>query len=170
MNKISAFKQSALQLSKHRYRWHQNKARMRSARPRSSQTGSHRGQKNLMSYPPAIPKPLLTWIFPVWALCDLGLMIPETSEEEVMASAVEGHTKASEGRYKKEVQIWFWKSLLRGPIPTHLCGGHTEPCVMQTVEKPGPNLGRHFYMCTRPQGPPTDPSPHCNFFLWSRPS
>lgn len=99
-----------------------------------------------------------------------ALMTPKTPEEEVMAKVVEGQVGASEAKDEKEVQTSFWKSLLGGPLPMPLCGGHREPCVMRTVKKPGPNLGRHFYMCARPRGPPTDPSSRCNFFLWSRPS
>lgn len=126
-------------------------------------------KKKLMSYfQPSSSRPQTTSNLD---LPSLGTLVtPETSEEEAMASVVEGHTKVSEAKDKKEVRSLFWKSLLRGPLPTPLCGGHREPCVMRTVKKPGPNLGRHFYMCARPQGPPTDPSSRCNFFLWSRPS
>ncbi|XP_003135157.1 DNA-(apurinic or apyrimidinic site) lyase 2 [Sus scrofa] len=164
------FKQSALQLrNQTQVQLRQNKARVRSTRPRPSQTGSSRGQKKLMSYfQPSSSRPQTTSNLD---LPSLGTLVtPETSEEEAMASVVEGHTKVSEAKDKKEVRSLFWKSLLRGPLPTPLCGGHREPCVMRTVKKPGPNLGRHFYMCARPQGPPTDPSSRCNFFLWSRPS
>ncbi|XP_062039850.1 DNA-(apurinic or apyrimidinic site) endonuclease 2 isoform X1 [Lepus europaeus] len=165
--------ESALQLSSQtRVQTHQNKARVRSARPRPSQVGSSRGQKNLMSYfqpssshpqtSPALEVPRLP-------LKDI-LVMPKTPEQEVMTKVVEGQAKASEVKDDKEVQTLFWKSVLGGPSPMPLCGGHREPCVMRTVKKPGPNLGRRFYMCARPRGPPTDPSSRCNFFLWSRPS
>nr|XP_019811901.1 PREDICTED: DNA-(apurinic or apyrimidinic site) lyase 2 [Bos indicus] len=163
------FKQSALQPSNQtQVHMRQNKARVRSTRSRPSKTGSSRGQKNLMSYfQPSSSGPQTSNL----DLPSLGTLItPKTSEEDVMANVVEGQAKASEAKDEKEIRTSFWKSLLGGPSPMPLCGGHREPCVMRTVKKPGPNLGRHFYMCARPQGPPTDPSSRCNFFLWSRPS
>lgn len=30
-----------------------------------------------------------------------------------------------------------------------LCKGHKEPCVPRVVKKPGPNIGRRFYVCAR---------------------
>ncbi|CAD7680112.1 unnamed protein product [Nyctereutes procyonoides] len=164
------FKQSVLQLSKQtQVQMHQNKAHVCSTRLRLSQTGSSRGQKNLTSYfQPFSNHPQAS---PNLELPSVGaLMTPKTPEEEVMAKVVEGQVSASEAKDEKEVWTSFWKSLLGGPLPMPLCGGHREPCVMQTVKKPGHNLGCHFYMCARPQDPPTDPSSHCNFFLWSRPS
>uniref|UniRef100_A0A8C4PMV3 DNA-(apurinic or apyrimidinic site) endonuclease n=1 Tax=Equus asinus TaxID=9793 RepID=A0A8C4PMV3_EQUAS len=162
------FRQSALQLSDQtQVQMRQNKARVRSARPRPSQAGSSRGQKNLRSYfQPSSSHPQAS---PNLELPSLG-MTPKTQEEEVMAKVVEEQAKASEAKDEKELRTSFWKSVLGGPSPMPLCGGHGEPCVMRTVKKPGPNLGRHFYMCARPRGPPTDPASRCNFFLWSRPS
>ncbi|XP_066106098.1 DNA-(apurinic or apyrimidinic site) endonuclease 2 isoform X1 [Saccopteryx bilineata] len=162
------FKQSALPLSG-QTQVRQNKARVRSTRPRPSQAGSSKGQKNLMNYfqpsyscPQALPK---------LETPSLGaLATPKIPEDEVMVKMVEVQAKASEAKDEKEVRALFWKSVLGGPLPMPLCGGHREPCVMRTVKKPGPNLGRHFYMCSRPRGPPTDPSSRCNFFLWGRPS
>ncbi|XP_008051649.1 DNA-(apurinic or apyrimidinic site) lyase 2 isoform X2 [Carlito syrichta] len=147
-----------------------NKVRVRSTRSRPTQADSSRGQKNLKSYfQPSSSHPQAS---PDLELPSLpgALVTPKTLEEEMMDKVVEEQTKASEAKDEKEVQTSFWKSMLGGPLPTPLCGGHKEPCVMRTVKKPGPNLGRHFYMCARPQGPPTDPSSRCNFFLWSRPS
>ncbi|KAI5254662.1 DNA-(apurinic or apyrimidinic site) endonuclease 2 isoform X2 [Manis pentadactyla] len=104
-------------------------------------------------------------------LPSLGTLVtPKTPEDEVMAKVVEEQAKASEAKDERDIQTSFWKSVLGGPLPIPLCGGHREPCVMRTVKKPGPNLGRNFYMCARPQGPPTDPFSRCNFFLWSRPN
>ncbi|XP_045851631.1 DNA-(apurinic or apyrimidinic site) endonuclease 2 [Meles meles] len=164
------FKQSALRLSKQtRIQMHQNKARVRSTRPRPSQAGPSRGQKNLTSYfQPSSSCPQASPISELPSV--VALMTPKTPEEEVMTKVVEGLASASEAKDEKEVQTSFWKSVLGQPLPMPLCGGHREPCVMRTVKKPGPNLGRHFYICARPQGPPTDPSSRCNFFLWSRPS
>ncbi|XP_037676952.1 DNA-(apurinic or apyrimidinic site) endonuclease 2 isoform X1 [Choloepus didactylus] len=169
----AVFGQSALQVTNQtQVQMHQNKARVRSSRLRSSQAGSSRGQKNLMSYfQPSSRHPRSSADLEQSSLQlmhDLGT--PMTPKEKVTAKVVEVRAKASETRDEKEVQTLFWKSVLGGPSPMPLCGGHREPCVMRTVKKPGPNLGHHFYMCARPQGPPSDPSSRCNFFLWRRPS
>nr|XP_055123631.1 DNA-(apurinic or apyrimidinic site) endonuclease 2 isoform X2 [Symphalangus syndactylus] len=150
----------------------QNKAQVRSTRPRPSQVGSSRGQKNLKSYfqpSPSCPQASPDIELPSLPLMS-ALMTPKTPEEKAVAKVVKGQAKTSEAKDEKELRTSFWKSVLAGPLRTPLCGGHREPCVMRTVKKPGPNLGRRFYMCARPRGPPTDPSSRCNFFLWSRPS
>ncbi|KAM8934843.1 DNA-(apurinic or apyrimidinic site) endonuclease 2 [Pelodytes ibericus] len=63
-------------------------------------------------------------------------------------------------------QAAFWKSLLKGPPPPPNCKGHAEPCVLRTVKKAGPNCGRQFYVCARPEGHSSNPQARCNFFLW----
>ncbi|KAG8554509.1 hypothetical protein GDO81_003813 [Engystomops pustulosus] len=60
----------------------------------------------------------------------------------------------------------FWKTVLKGPPPPPNCKGHGEPCVLRTVKKAGPNCGRQFYVCARPEGHSTNPQARCNFFLW----
>jgi AP endonuclease-2 len=45
------------------------------------------------------------------------------------------------------------------------CTGHREPCVIRTVKKKGPNQGRQFYVCARPEGSP--PVGRCDHFQWS---
>ncbi|KAH0515125.1 DNA-(apurinic or apyrimidinic site) lyase 2 [Microtus ochrogaster] len=148
---------------------HPSKARMHSTRPRKSQGVSQRNQKNLMSYfqpSSSLPQPSPDVGLPSLPLGG-PLTIPKTAEE---VTVVEDKVKVSEAKNEKEVRTSFWKSMLSGPSPMPLCGGHREPCVMRTVKKAGPNLGRQFYMCARPRGPPSDPSARCNFFLWSRPS
>ena len=60
----------------------------------------------------------------------------------------------------------FWKKLLKGPKPPPLCSGHNEECVKRTVKKEGPNLGRQFYCCNRPEGHKTNPDARCQFFKW----
>ncbi|XP_077541456.1 DNA-(apurinic or apyrimidinic site) endonuclease 2-like isoform X2 [Haemaphysalis longicornis] len=62
-----------------------------------------------------------------------------------------------------------WKSLLKGPPTAPICKGHSERCVLRTVKKPGPNLGRQFFVCPRPEGHSSDPSARCNFFQWVNP-
>ena len=59
-----------------------------------------------------------------------------------------------------------WKNLLRGPDPMPPCSGHKEPCILKTVNKPGPNRKRQFYMCARPEGEKNDVNARCGFFKW----
>lgn len=157
-NQVQAQKQRKAQAH-----WH-------ACRPRKS--ASRRHQKNLMSY--FQPSAGLSQTSPDVELPRLPLVdtpvTPKTLKEDVMATTVDEQAKVSEVKDEKEVQTLFWKSVLTGPSPMPLCRGHRESCVMRTVKKQGPNLGRHFYMCARPRGPPDDPSSRCNFFLWSRPN
>lgn len=60
----------------------------------------------------------------------------------------------------------FWKSVLSGPPPPPSCKVHGEPCVLRTVKKEGPNVGRQFFVCARPQGHASNPQARCHFFLW----
>ncbi|XP_051789940.1 DNA-(apurinic or apyrimidinic site) lyase 2 isoform X2 [Erpetoichthys calabaricus] len=60
----------------------------------------------------------------------------------------------------------FWKSVLHGPPAPPSCKIHGEPCVLRTVKKAGPNLGKKFFVCARPQGHNSNPEARCNFFLW----
>ncbi|XP_006875328.1 PREDICTED: DNA-(apurinic or apyrimidinic site) lyase 2 [Chrysochloris asiatica] len=158
------FGQSELQLNNQtQVQTRQNKIHERSTQPQPCQAGSSKGQKNLKSY--FRPSFSCAQASPDLE-CPSVMVNPEV---EVSAKVVEVQAKASEAKYGKKVKSLCWKSVLGGPLPIPLCGGHREPCVKRTVKKPGPNRGRCFYMCARPQGPPTDPSSRCNFFLWSRP-
>ncbi|CAM9683552.1 unnamed protein product, partial [Ascophyllum nodosum] len=49
----------------------------------------------------------------------------------------------------------------RGDIDAPLCPGHNEECVLRTTRKEGPNQGRQFYCCPRP-----DRSEQCSIFVW----
>ena len=59
-----------------------------------------------------------------------------------------------------------WKNILKGPPPAPLCSGHKEPCVLRTVKNKGPNHGKKFYCCARPQGHSTNKEARCNHFTW----
>uniref|UniRef100_A0A3Q1G1S6 DNA-(apurinic or apyrimidinic site) endonuclease n=1 Tax=Acanthochromis polyacanthus TaxID=80966 RepID=A0A3Q1G1S6_9TELE len=72
-----------------------------------------------------------------------------------------GHSQA-----KKGATLGFWKSVLHGPPPPPCCKGHGEPCVLRTVKKDGPNMGKQFFVCARPQGHASNPEARCNFFAW----
>ncbi|RLN98490.1 hypothetical protein BBJ28_00022903 [Nothophytophthora sp. Chile5] len=56
---------------------------------------------------------------------------------------------------------WASDGNAEGGGPVVKCAGHDEPCVERTVKKEGPNKGRLFYSCRRPQ---TDTN--CGFFQW----
>ena len=59
-----------------------------------------------------------------------------------------------------------WKAMMKGPPPAPLCKGHNELCVLRTVKKKGPNLGRQFWCCSRGEGRANDPNARCDFFKW----
>ncbi|KAK5864072.1 hypothetical protein PBY51_001046 [Eleginops maclovinus] len=67
---------------------------------------------------------------------------------------------------KKGASLVFWKSVLHGPPPPPSCKVHGEPCVLRTVKKEGPNFGKQFFVCARPQGHASNPDARCNFFAW----
>uniref|UniRef100_UPI003AAEF7AF DNA-(apurinic or apyrimidinic site) endonuclease 2 n=1 Tax=Centroberyx gerrardi TaxID=166262 RepID=UPI003AAEF7AF len=67
---------------------------------------------------------------------------------------------------KKGASSVFWKSVLHGPPPPPACKVHGEPCVLRTVKKEGPNMGRQFFVCARPQGHSSNPEARCNYFAW----
>lgn len=59
-----------------------------------------------------------------------------------------------------------WKQLLKGPPTAPLCKGHQEPCVLRTVKKDGPNKGKQFFVCNRPEGHSSNPEARCDVFIW----
>lgn len=67
---------------------------------------------------------------------------------------------------KRKGDVALWKSILTGPRPPPVCSGHKEPCVLRTVKAKGPNQGRQFHCCARPQGHSSNPQARCNFFKW----
>ncbi|XP_043531433.1 DNA-(apurinic or apyrimidinic site) lyase 2 isoform X1 [Chiloscyllium plagiosum] len=91
------------------------------------------------------------------------------------ALTVTGQQQADSKEIKQDIQIEntqsssqavFWKSLLKGQPPPPNCSGHREPCLLRVVRKPGPNQGRQFYICPRPEGSVSNPESRCNFFRW----
>ncbi|THV03967.1 DNase I-like protein [Dendrothele bispora CBS 962.96] len=70
-----------------------------------------------------------------------------------------------------------WKTLLAKP-PAPRCTVHNEEAREFRVNKPGPNKGKAFWVCSRPVGPgydrgrnerpreEVDPKWKCNFFMW----
>ncbi|GAA5957455.1 hypothetical protein JCM3765_001147 [Sporobolomyces pararoseus] len=68
-----------------------------------------------------------------------------------------------------------WQNVF-APKAAPLCEGHKEPTKMWTVNKPGINKGRKFYLCARPVGPGYDkgqakinvnPEYRCDHFEWA---
>ena len=59
-----------------------------------------------------------------------------------------------------------WKNVMKGPPPAPMCKGHSEKCVLRTVKKKGPNLGRQFWCCPKGEGRTNDPNARCDFFKW----
>ncbi|XP_029362084.1 DNA-(apurinic or apyrimidinic site) endonuclease 2 [Echeneis naucrates] len=72
-----------------------------------------------------------------------------------------GHLNANKG-----ASLVFWKSVLHGPPQAPSCKVHREPCVLRTVKKEGPNMGKQFFVCGRPQGHASNAEARCNFFAW----
>ncbi|KAL4062343.1 Endonuclease/exonuclease/phosphatase [Scleroderma citrinum] len=71
-----------------------------------------------------------------------------------------------------------WSKLMT-PVEPPKCNVHGEPAKLYTVNKPGPNKGKTFFLCSRPVGPgydkgkgerPRDEVNHayrCSFFKWA---
>uniref|UniRef100_A0A8C2QBI4 DNA-(apurinic or apyrimidinic site) endonuclease n=1 Tax=Cyprinus carpio TaxID=7962 RepID=A0A8C2QBI4_CYPCA len=91
-----------------------------------------------------------------------------TEMETENQDEVEGESKSTvkSKDCKKGPCTGFWKAVLHGPPQPPLCKSHNEPCVLRTVKKAGPNLGRQFFVCARPQGHASNPQARCNFFAW----
>lgn len=55
-------------------------------------------------------------------------------------------------------------SKIQNKMKAPKCKGHGEDCVIREVKKNGPNKGRLFYVCRRPDGKP--PQGRCDHFEW----
>ncbi|XP_784420.3 DNA-(apurinic or apyrimidinic site) lyase 2 isoform X2 [Strongylocentrotus purpuratus] len=89
------------------------------------------------------------------AVSDASQIVKETSQE-----LFEDKPKA------KQQLASAWKNLFKGPPPSPMCKGHQEPCLLRTVKKAGPNLGKQFFVCKRPEGHKNNPEARCNHFEW----
>lgn len=67
---------------------------------------------------------------------------------------------------KNSASAEFWKKVLKGPEPLPKCSGHNETSVLRTVKKEGPNCGKQFYCCARPEGKKNNPDARCPYFVW----
>ncbi|KAF8449246.1 Endonuclease/exonuclease/phosphatase [Boletus edulis BED1] len=105
---------------------------------------------------------------------DHRLALHLTSLREAEPSPLLSSTKSGSCSNSKEA----W-SLLMAPTQPPKCTIHGEPAKEYTVNKPGPNKGKTFFICSRPVGPgydkgkgerPREEVVHryrCNFFIWS---
>ncbi|KAM8863455.1 DNA-(apurinic or apyrimidinic site) endonuclease 2 [Spinachia spinachia] len=92
------------------------------------------------------------------------------TELSTSSTAEENHQRTTTTpltpRAKKGASSGFWKSVFHGPPPPPSCKVHGEPCVLRTVKKEGPNVGKQFFVCARPQGHASDLKARCNYFTW----
>lgn len=90
----------------------------------------------------------------------------DENENQMKTKHLSPQTAVRHSTAKREASSMFWKSLLHGPPPPLSCKVHGEPCVLRTVKKEGPNMGKQFFVCARPQGHASNPDARCNFFAW----
>ncbi|XP_077984910.1 DNA-(apurinic or apyrimidinic site) endonuclease 2-like isoform X2 [Glandiceps talaboti] len=87
-------------------------------------------------------------------------------KNEITPSTSESTSSSQQHNEIKKSQAAVWRNMLSGPRPPPLCKGHKEPCVLRTVKKSGPNQGKQFYVCTKPEGPKSNPEARCDHFQW----
>lgn len=90
----------------------------------------------------------------------------EGNEKQMRTKHVNLQPTGGASSARKGSSSVFWKSVLHGPPPPPSCKVHGEPCVLRTVKKEGPNMGKQFFVCARPQGHASNPDARCNFFAW----
>ncbi|PPQ72764.1 hypothetical protein CVT26_003146 [Gymnopilus dilepis] len=105
-----------------------------------------------------------------------ALMLSQSSDDFPL-SQPSGKGKEKDGQLK-ESKRQAWSNLL-APTQAPKCTVHQEPAKEFTVNKPGPNKGKRFFICSRPVGPGydkgrserlrehVDPQWKCDFFKWS---
>ncbi|KAL5821198.1 hypothetical protein ACOSQ3_023080 [Xanthoceras sorbifolium] len=92
----------------------------------------------------------------------------EVNSSECSGDRDEQDGKCSLDKEKNNVALLEWRriqQLMENSIP--LCKGHQQPCVARVVKKPGPTLGRRFYVCARAEGPASNPEANCGYFKWA---
>ena len=89
---------------------------------------------------------------------DSDRLSQESSPSQSGSSQSTGNTKLSQE----------WRNVFSGRPKPPLCKGHSEPCVLRTVRKQGPNRLRQFWVCARPGGSKGDPLARCDFFQWKK--
>lgn len=97
---------------------------------------------------------------------DLTSVERNSQAEGIVPSSRTESTSSKDCSQKRKDEVALWKTILTGPRPAPLCSGHKEPCVLRTVKVKGPNQGKQFYCCAKPQGHSSNPQARCKFFKW----
>ena len=104
--------------------------------------------------------------------CALAAESPPSPDASPSGSQADDSSRGKE----KDREAW---SALFARVPPPRCTVHGEPARRYTVNKPGPNRGKTFYLCARPVGPGYDKGRgerardevdhryRCNFFKWA---
>ncbi|KAH7885672.1 Endonuclease/exonuclease/phosphatase [Phlebopus sp. FC_14] len=104
----------------------------------------------------------------------LALRLSASQTSDPPASQSSSSTPSTSSSLSKTA----WSQLM-APVQPPNCIVHGEPAKEYTVNKPGPNRGKTFFICSRPVGPgydkgkgerPREEVNHkyrCNFFKWS---
>lgn len=115
-------------------------------------------------------------------LCEDSEEMPSslpTITSDIRLPAENDTSPSSQGKGSEKNGKTSWSALFK-PVPTPLCNVHQEPAKEFRVNKPGPNKGRTFFLCSRPVGPGYDKGRSerlreevdhrykCNFFMWSK--
>ncbi|CAB4383533.1 unnamed protein product [Rhizophagus irregularis] len=87
----------------------------------------------------------------------------EESLDDIINNVEDECIEVSSSNNKSDIQSQ-WNALFK-PRPIPNCIGHGEPCKEYTVNKPGINQGRRFYLCSRPVG--NSQESRCKFFEWT---
>uniref|UniRef100_A0A1J3EUK3 DNA-(Apurinic or apyrimidinic site) lyase 2 n=2 Tax=Noccaea caerulescens TaxID=107243 RepID=A0A1J3EUK3_NOCCA len=91
-----------------------------------------------------------------------------SSKEDNEPTASSTQEQDQSGKQKNDAALMEWQriqNVMQNSIP--LCKGHKEPCVARVVKKPGPTFGRRFYVCSRAEGPSSNPEANCGYFKWA---
>ncbi|CAH8344735.1 unnamed protein product [Eruca vesicaria subsp. sativa] len=92
----------------------------------------------------------------------------KVEDELTSTSSQEQDQSGSSAKQKNDAALVEWQriqNLMQNSIP--LCKGHKEACVARVVKKPGPTFGRRFYVCSRAEGPSSNPEANCGYFKWA---
>ena len=93
-----------------------------------------------------------------------GAMMSSSQESSSSSRETSQSDSSTNGSGKKLSQEWL--GVFGGAPKPPLCKGHSEPCVLRTVKKQGPNKNKQFWVCARPGGGKGDPEARCDFFQW----
>lgn len=130
----------------------------------TSSRNSQKAREDVSSITSSTPKDAELVLDGSPQLC--GSSTAEESEKRMKTTHLTPQPTVGESAAKKGASLVFWKSVLHGPPPPPSCKVHGEPCVLRTVKKEGPNMGKQFFVCARPQGHASNPDARCSFFAW----